>query len=368
MVASRPMLRPPERAAGMRAGGRIGAEEAPTLALTGVVAALLVGSLFAGDSFWLGALALLSAAVVAAAALLGVVPLASGRSGFALVGTLLAIATWNGVSVAWSIAPDRSWDELNRVLVYAAFAVLGLALGSLAGTRAARLVAALLTGVVRRHDPLGARGEGDPGALPGRRPRGQAARSDRLLERARARRRRPARARALGRDDRCCRARAPGDRRRGGLRGGGRDPPLRVACRRRCGGRRRPDLALARAFANGASLAGGRRGGARRGGGRLGVHAAGARRGRPGLRGSRRRTEPSSRCSSCSEPPSSSRRSSGSSVWSSVRRRGRGWGRDSPWEPSPPSSPAASSWRREAISSSAAGRSRRGRSGSSTRA
>ena len=48
--------------------------------------------------------------------------------------------------MAWSIAPDRSWDELNRVVVYAAFATLGLVLGSLFGSRALRVTAALLAG------------------------------------------------------------------------------------------------------------------------------------------------------------------------------------------------------------------------------
>ena len=133
------MLRAPERAAALR-GGIVGPVTAS------LVAALLLGALFAGESFWVGALALLAAALVGALALLGRIPLASGRSGAAVVGSLLAIATWNGVSVAWSIAPDRSWDELNRVVVYAAFASLGVVLGSLRGARSLRLVAAVLTG------------------------------------------------------------------------------------------------------------------------------------------------------------------------------------------------------------------------------
>lgn len=146
MVASRPMLRPPERAATLRMGVRAAADEVWSLVPAALVTALVLGALFAGESFWLGALALLAAALLGAVALLGRVPLAVGGSGGALVGSLLAVAVWNGVSVAWSIAPDRSWDELNRVVVYTAFAVLGLVLGSLAGARTLRLVAALLTG------------------------------------------------------------------------------------------------------------------------------------------------------------------------------------------------------------------------------
>ena len=109
-----------------------------------LAAALVVGALFAGESFWLGALALLAAGVAATLALLGRLPLA--RGGGSVVGALLAIAIWNGISVAWSIAPDRSWGELNRGLVYASFAVVGVVLGSLYGDRSARVVAAILTG------------------------------------------------------------------------------------------------------------------------------------------------------------------------------------------------------------------------------
>jgi O-antigen ligase len=140
------MLQPPERAAMLRAGVGAAAGAAPTLVPAALAAALLLGALFAGESFWLAALALAAATLVATLALLGRLPLA--RGGGAVVGALLAIATWNGVSVAWSIAPDRSWDELNRGLVYTAFAVVGLALGSLYGGRATRVVAALLTGAL----------------------------------------------------------------------------------------------------------------------------------------------------------------------------------------------------------------------------
>ncbi|MBA3347045.1 MAG: hypothetical protein H0T13_00640, partial [Actinobacteria bacterium] len=121
------MRRPPERAT----------------ALGAAVAGLLLATLFAGESFWLEAAAIVAGAVILVLALLGHVPL--NRGGGALVGVLVAIAAWNGASVAWSIAPDRSWDELNRVLVYAAFAAVGAVLGSL-GPRAPRLVAALLAG------------------------------------------------------------------------------------------------------------------------------------------------------------------------------------------------------------------------------
>ena len=68
-------------------------------------------------------------------ALAGRGPLPGG--GTALLGVVLAIAAWSGLSVAWSVAPDLSWAELNRTLVFAGFLVVGLLLGA-AGPRACR--------------------------------------------------------------------------------------------------------------------------------------------------------------------------------------------------------------------------------------
>src|SRR5918992_601460 len=126
------MLRLRDRAAAA------GAVEPAIAVLAGV---LLLAATFEGDAFATGAAAILAAAVLGALALLGRVPLAAG--GAALVGSLLALAAWSGLSVAWSIAPDLTWDELNRGLVYVAFALVGVVLGS-QGPRAGRVVAALL--------------------------------------------------------------------------------------------------------------------------------------------------------------------------------------------------------------------------------
>ena len=122
------MRRAPVRAAFVRGSlGGAGAAGA---------AALVAGALFAGESLWLAAAALAAGGVLAVLALLRRVPL--GRGAAPLVGALLAIAAWNGASALWSVAPDRSWDELNRGLLYAAFALVGAVLGSL-GPRALRL-------------------------------------------------------------------------------------------------------------------------------------------------------------------------------------------------------------------------------------
>jgi Flp pilus assembly protein TadD len=125
-------------------GAPEGAADRGALTVGGLVLfALLAAALFSGDSFWVGAAALLAATVVLALHFLGRLPLSSG--GVPLVAALVALATWGGISIAWSVAPDRSWAELNQGLVYAAFAVLGIAAGS-TGPRALRLVALVLAG------------------------------------------------------------------------------------------------------------------------------------------------------------------------------------------------------------------------------
>ncbi len=111
------------------------------MALT-VSAALLLGAVFAGDSVWTAFAALLLAGGWGALALTGRAPMPGG--GGALVGLLLATAAWSGISIAWSVAPDLSWVELNRTLVYAAFLAVGLLLGAVR-PGAAKLAAAALT-------------------------------------------------------------------------------------------------------------------------------------------------------------------------------------------------------------------------------
>jgi tetratricopeptide (TPR) repeat protein len=103
----------------------------PTLAgrATLLAAAALLGTaLFFGDGtsngrlFWIGSLAVIAAAVITVA---GGIPVPRG-AGLATLVLLAALAAWVGVTLWWSIAPDLSWAALDRVLVYAAFALLGL--------------------------------------------------------------------------------------------------------------------------------------------------------------------------------------------------------------------------------------------------
>src|SRR6266550_1000385 len=90
--------------------------------------ALLFVALFFGDGisggrlFWIGSLAVLAVVALVAS---GPVPVPRG-AGLACLALLAALTAWVGVTMWWSVAPDRSWDAFDRILVYGAFAVLGL--------------------------------------------------------------------------------------------------------------------------------------------------------------------------------------------------------------------------------------------------
>jgi tetratricopeptide (TPR) repeat protein len=103
---------------------------------------LLLAALFAGDSVWTAFAALLGAGALGALALAG--RMRQPGAGTAPLGLLLGIAAWAGLSVLWSVAPDRSWAELDRTLVFAAFLAVGLLVGA-SGSRACRWAAAALT-------------------------------------------------------------------------------------------------------------------------------------------------------------------------------------------------------------------------------
>jgi hypothetical protein len=125
MLASAPV-----RAAGERVG-------AAGLAAAAAAVALAFVALFFADGtdqarlVWIGALALAAAVLPLAASLVGVAPAVGvDRAGAAFVGALLALTLWTGASTAWSLSPDRSWAATNRMLVYTAFALTGIVLGS----------------------------------------------------------------------------------------------------------------------------------------------------------------------------------------------------------------------------------------------
>src|SRR5262245_13886038 len=127
------------------------------LPLLGVAGALLTASLFFGGGsddgrlFWIGAFALLTAFACVSGGLFGYLPRpAPTNLGLLALGLLALFALWSGLTMAWSITPDSSWSYLNRGLVYAALALVGLYLAA-AARRPATLVAgglALLLGAV----------------------------------------------------------------------------------------------------------------------------------------------------------------------------------------------------------------------------
>ncbi len=125
------------------------------LCCAGLVGVAVATAAFAGDGSGfkgvlpVGALAvgLLAAYLIAFA--FGAVPLPRvGRSGGTLLLTTGLVVVWTGATIAWSIAPDRSWDTFNRGVVFAVFLGLGVALAGVGRHAAARLAASALAIVV----------------------------------------------------------------------------------------------------------------------------------------------------------------------------------------------------------------------------
>jgi hypothetical protein len=115
--------------------------------------AVLVGAavLFSGGSadnplMWIGGLAIVAAAFAAVSAAFGTLAVPELTAfGAVTVGLFAGLVLWIGLSVSWSIEGDRTWNYINRALVYLAFLVLGLAIGRM--RRAPRLAASWLAAV-----------------------------------------------------------------------------------------------------------------------------------------------------------------------------------------------------------------------------
>jgi hypothetical protein len=127
-----------------------------TRVLLALCGALVAWALFfgGGDSpnrlAWIGGFVLGLAALVGAAALAGRIERPRiGRLGAAAVACFAGLVFWQGISLAWSVQPDRSWDYVNRGIVYLAFLALGCFLGAFASRRVvANGTAALLAFVL----------------------------------------------------------------------------------------------------------------------------------------------------------------------------------------------------------------------------
>jgi O-Antigen ligase len=124
------------------------------VALLAAAGALLAAAVFFGRGSsdgplaWIGGAAVVAAAAGVVAVLGGRLPLPElDRAGLLFAGLLAGFVVWCGISIAWSAAPDRSWNYFNRGLVYLAFVVLGLAVGA-SVRRAPRLVALGLAALI----------------------------------------------------------------------------------------------------------------------------------------------------------------------------------------------------------------------------
>jgi hypothetical protein len=85
-------------------------------------------------------LAVLAAGAGAGAVWTGSLRFAAPRVALAGIGLLGAFAIWNGVTLLWSVAPDQTWTELNRVLDYCVVLCLAVLVGA-SERRALELVA-----------------------------------------------------------------------------------------------------------------------------------------------------------------------------------------------------------------------------------
>lgn len=110
--------------------------DAPAL-LTVALLALLTYAAFDHAAVSVAAQARLDVALAAIAALAAAAGLwrsslrfAAPPAAMAGMGLLGAFGLWNGVTLIWSIEPDATWLELNRVLAYALMLCLGIAAGA----------------------------------------------------------------------------------------------------------------------------------------------------------------------------------------------------------------------------------------------
>ena len=134
---------PPERTAVPVSAPARGARDVAASALLAALVGACAYAAFAHGAVELGdeaplqaALALLALAVAGAALGAGrLVPRASGV-GWLAAGLLAGFAAWCGLSLAWSVTLDLSWQATNRAAAYALVVVLALT----AGARATRAV------------------------------------------------------------------------------------------------------------------------------------------------------------------------------------------------------------------------------------
>src|SRR5262249_13599670 len=142
--------KPPLPWRSMRAAARLSPVAAAAVLVT--VSLFFGGNIGEGRLFWIGVFAVAARLGATVAVLSGALPVrVPSRLGAVALGLIVAYILWHGLSIAWSIAPDRSWAYLDRGLVYLSFALLGLVAAAAVRSPAqsvAGALAALLFGVL----------------------------------------------------------------------------------------------------------------------------------------------------------------------------------------------------------------------------
>ncbi len=77
-----------------------------------------------------GAVAVIAAAAAAGILWSGSLRFSAPRRAMVAVGLLAAFALWSGISIAWSVAPNQTWIELNRAISYALVLALAVTVGA----------------------------------------------------------------------------------------------------------------------------------------------------------------------------------------------------------------------------------------------
>lgn len=122
---------------------------APVPLLAAAVGLLVAAAIFFGGGsnddrlVWIGGVGIVVATIALVGASMGALrPPAVTPLGLAAVGFFTGLVVWEGLSVLWSVEPDRSWNYFNRGVVYLALLLLGIGAGAL--RRSPRIVAAAL--------------------------------------------------------------------------------------------------------------------------------------------------------------------------------------------------------------------------------
>ncbi len=131
LTRGRPTLPRTAAAAWIRSSERVAVAVGVGILVVILYAAFAHGAVSRSDDTRVEVAVAALAGIVAFGSLwLGTVRLSMARIAFAGVALLAAFAVWSGVSVLWSVAPDQSWIELNRVLTYVLAVCLGAAVGA----------------------------------------------------------------------------------------------------------------------------------------------------------------------------------------------------------------------------------------------